>query len=298
MTQANSHGVPRAEHRIDRLLVAQLLREQCADLADLPISATGSGFDNAMFRIGRDLAIRLPRRATAAPLIVNEQRWLPTLASTLPIDIPAPLRIGRPGCGFPWPWSIVPWLPGEPADLAPVADTEAVTPAAFLTALHQEAPRDAPTNEYRGVPLAERAAVTEDRFARLRTKTDWITPAVDAVWQAGLGARPSSANTWLHGDLHPQNVLVRGGKITGVIDWGDITSGDPATDIAGFWMLLNDAAAIGRAIAAYDPDPDTLTRARGWAVLFGVLLADTGLVDSPRHAATGEAILARIDAGY
>lgn len=291
-------GVPQAEHSIDVHLVSRLIAQQHPDLAHLPVKATGSGFDNAMFRIGDNVAVRMPRRATAAPLIANEQRWLPTLEPTLPVAIPAPLRTGHPGCGYPWPWSIVPWLPGEPADLTALASTEAPTLAAFLLALHQSAPTNAPTNEFRGVPLAKRAAVTEERFARLRANTDWVTPAVDAAWQTALTARPGIDNTWLHGDLHPQNVLVQGGKLTGVIDWGDITSGDPATDLACLWMLLDDDDSIQTALARYGPGPETLDRARGWAVLFGVLLADTGLEDSPRHAATGQAILRRIAAGY
>src|SRR5207253_6623291 len=108
--------------------------------------------------------VRLPRRLASAFLIVKEQRWLPALAGPLPLPVPTPLRIGAPGEGYPWAWSVVPWLDGEPADLAAPDDGEAQALAAFLRALHTPPPADAPTNPVRGVPLAQRAAAVEEKL--------------------------------------------------------------------------------------------------------------------------------------
>jgi aminoglycoside phosphotransferase (APT) family kinase protein len=102
-----------------------------------------------------------------------------------------------------------------------------------------------------------------------------------------LRARGEAFPTWIHGDLHPRNVLTQEGKITGIIDWGDISSGDRATDLASLWMLSSERIARERALFDYGADADTVLRAKGWAVLFAVMLLDTGIQDHPRHAAIG-----------
>src|SRR5262245_40482851 len=148
---------PPAEVSIDSSLVRALLDEQHADLASFALADIGEGWDNRMFRLGEDLAVRIPRRAVAAVLIEQEQRWLPRLSERLPLPIPAPVRIGRPGCGFPWAWSVVPWFPGQSALLAPSDPMmTAVALGHFLQLLHQPAPEDAPHNPWRGIPLAAR----------------------------------------------------------------------------------------------------------------------------------------------
>jgi aminoglycoside phosphotransferase (APT) family kinase protein len=104
--------------------------------------------------------------------------------------------------------------------------------------------------------------------------------------------------TWLHGDLHPRNVLVEDGVITGIIDWGDITSGDCATDLASIWMLFTEPRSRQEAVEAYaNLTEATVQRAKGWAVLFGVMLLDTGLTDNPKHGAIGERILRHLPDG-
>src|SRR5262249_10355534 len=115
-------GIPAAEFPIEPGLVRALLMDQHADLAALPLTLAGGGWDNTLYRLGDDLAVRPPRRAAAACLIEHEQRWLPELAPRLPLAIPVPLRVGRPGCGFPWSWSVIPWLTGQPATCAPLDD--------------------------------------------------------------------------------------------------------------------------------------------------------------------------------
>ena len=227
-------------------------------------------------------------------LIEEEQRWLPELSSRLPIDVPVPIHVGRPSRDYPWPWSIVRWLPGEGADRSPPDADEGCRLASFLSCLHQAAPAGARVNPVRGVPLATRADQVCERLDRLVRTTDAITPSVRTAWHDALAASPNTERLWLHGDLHPLNVLVSSGRITGVIDWGDLTAGDVATDLAVFWMLFDGPARV-RALAAYGSvDIHMRARAKGWAVLFGVVLLDTGLMDNPRHAAVGAAILRRI----
>lgn len=290
-----SMGTPAAEHTIDRELVTTLLAEQHPDLAHLPVQVVDAGWDNALFRLGDHLAVRLPRRAAAAALVEHEQTWLPRLAARLALPVPAPYRIGMPAHGYPWRWSVVPWLPGSPADQHEPHASQAQPFAAFLRSLHVPAPADAPPNPFRGVPLRQRAATVEERMQRLARTTDLITPQIRHIWQAAVHAPLDVPPTWIHGDLHPRNVLVENGAITGIIDWGDITSGDRATDLASIWMLFADPHARQAALAACgDLSDATLQRAKGWAVLFGMMLLDTGLVDNPRHAAIGERILRRV----
>ncbi|MDE0421818.1 MAG: aminoglycoside phosphotransferase family protein [Gammaproteobacteria bacterium] len=290
----NPVGTPPAEIPIDVALVRSLVRTQVPGYASYRIRPIGSGWDNVMMRLGTDLLVRLPRRAIAAILIEEEQRWLPELSLRLPIDVPVPIHVGRPSKDYPWPWSIVRWLPGEGADRSPPNSDAGRRLASFLSCLHRAPPAGARVNPVRGVPLATRADPFGERMERLARATDAITPAVRAAWHDALAASPGTERLWLHGDLHPLNILVRRGRITGVIDWGDLTAGDVATDLAAFWMLF-DAPTRERALAAYGPVDDHMrARAMGWAILFGVLLLDTGLMDHPRHAAVGAAILRRL----
>lgn len=288
-------GTPAAEFELDTSFVARLLAAQHPDLAHFPVQPVEAGWDNAMFRLGSDLAVRLPRRAIAAQLIIHEQTWLAHLADQLPLPVPAPYRIGIPALGYPWYWSVVPWLAGSTADQHGPAASQALPFAGFLRSLHVAAPVDAPPNPVRGVPLRLRATAIEERFHRIARKTSLFTQQIRRIWNDALNAPIDVPPTWLHGDLHPRNVLVENGVITGIIDWGDMTAGDCATDLASIWMLFADSHARHDALAAYaNVSEATLMRARGWAVLFGVVLLDTGLIDNPRNARIGEQTLRRV----
>lgn len=281
-------GAPGAEFAIDAALVHRLLCEQHPDLAGLPLRAAGGGWDNEMFRLGDALAVRLPRRAAAAPLLAKEQRWLPELAPRLPIAIPVAIRIGQPAPAFPWTWSIVPWLPGVPADLVASDDLAPTTFGDFLRDLHQPAPAAAPRNPVRGCALATRAPIVEARLERLRgaCALDW--PALRALWQAATVAPIDTPTTWLHGDLHPRNLLVTGSRWSAVVDWGDLGAGDAATDLAALWMLWPLPSQRSAALAAYGSvSAATLHRARGWALLFATLMLEAGLAGDGRFAAIG-----------
>jgi aminoglycoside phosphotransferase (APT) family kinase protein len=266
---------PPPDIAIDQSLVRALLLEQHADLAHLPLIAIGEGWDNSMFRLGDALAVRLPRRAASAVLIENEQRWLPELSRRLPLPIPVPVRIGRPGCGFPWSWSVVPWFSGQNAlhaqspDLAVIA----VDLSRFLRALHQPAPDGAPHNRWRGGSLASRATLVREHLQQLDGLVD--RAAVLGLWDRALStASWPGPPLWIHGDFHPGNFLVSGGRLAAVIDFGDLTAGDPATDLAVVWMVLPPEERPGfRAFARgrFNPlDDNTWMRARGWALALGL----------------------------
>jgi aminoglycoside phosphotransferase (APT) family kinase protein len=269
--------MPAAEVDVSAVLVRRLLAEQQPDLAGLPAELMANGWDNVLFRLGGDLVARLPRREMSAGLVAHEQRWLPMLAQRLPLPIPAPVRTGRPGLGYPWPWSIVPFLPGTVAAADPPADPRdaAVRLGAFLAALHTPAPPDAPLNRFRGVPLAARTTTVMENLDLASGQV--ARPAALRVWEAALAApRWDRPPVWLHGDLHPANVLVHRGRVSGVIDFGDITSGDPAIDLAIGWMLLpggcrgafRDSYAAAGGCAASDAIWD---RAHGWALALSLV---------------------------
>jgi aminoglycoside phosphotransferase (APT) family kinase protein len=298
-------GTPVPKIDIDQTLVYRLLNEQHPDLAHLPLHPVACGWDNAIFRLGEQLSIRLPRRQLGGILIEHEQTWLPQLAEGLqriagdhlPIPVPIPVRLGEPSPDYPWRWSILPWLTGETADQQELEANQAKRFAVFLRSLHIPAPAHAPHNPSRGVPLSHRRADVEARMQRLAVNTDHITAEIHQIWHQALAAPLDIPPTWLHGDLHPHNILVEHGIITGVIDWGDLNAGDRATDLAAIWMLFSNADLRQRTLNAYAPISETtLQRAKGWAVLFGVVLLETGLVDNPQHAAIGEKTLRHLRA--
>lgn len=268
---------PAAETSINADLVHALLVEQYPALAGEDTRFVSSGWDNEIHRIGESHAIRMPRRTAAAVLVEHEQHWLPELAPRLPLPIPAPVYAGSAALGYPWSWSIVPWLPGVSIAHSPRLDSGLLIAdlAGFLNALHQPAPADAPENPYRGVPLEARA----DSFRANLEATEGIDRGAATMLWDELVDTPAWGEEplWLHGDMHPLNLLVYGGRLSAVIDWGDITSGDPASDLAVAWMLFDeedrnrfrDALELhGHGVGVH-----TWTRARAWALNLGVAFA-------------------------
>lgn len=285
-------NMPEAELDIGEPLVRELLRQQAPSLASLPLRLVANGWDNVIFRLGDALAVRLPRRQMAVPLVAHEQRWLASLAERLPLPIPVPVVAGVASATFPWPWSVCPWFAGDVAARTPPTDADqaALDLGRFLAALHQPAPPEAPANPYRGVGLSHRDELVRGRLAQLEPL--WAGMGLDgarlmAVWEEALAQPPwSSPGRWLHGDLHPCNLVVHEGRLAAVIDFGDLCAGDPATDLAAGWMLLP-ASAHGRFLDAYGPpDEATWRRARGWALALGLAMLGAS-ADDPLLAAVG-----------
>jgi aminoglycoside phosphotransferase (APT) family kinase protein len=230
------------------------------------------GWDNVLFRLGPELAVRVPRRAASAPLIEHEQRWLPQLSRRLPLPVPVPVRVGVPGRILRWSWSIVRWLPGQTLLHAHAVSPDPVATGAVLErlfrGLHQPAPVDAPRNPWRGVPLEARTTALHTHLQQLDGVVD--RTAVLRLWDRALSAPVwPGPPLWLHGDLHPGNLLVSDGRLSGVIDFGDLTSGDPATDLSLLWMLPRPIRARFEAWAGDEPDALGM-RARGWALALGL----------------------------
>ena len=268
--------MPAADVEVSADLVRRLLADQHPDLARLPVEFLANGWDNELYRVGDGLVARLPRRALGAQIITNEQRWLPGLAPRLPLPIPCPERTGVPACGYPYSWSVVPYLPGVPAAQASSLDPAAAAAAVggFLGALHVPAPADAPANPFRGVPLTARASTFAANLALIGGQVD--RDAVLRAWVAALTAPGyDGPPVWLHGDLHPANILVNDGQVSGVIDFGDITAGDPASDLSVAWMLLPPGFHAGfwsaYQAAGGQAGDAVRARARGWALNLAVV---------------------------
>jgi len=290
---------PAAEVDVTPELVRDLLADQHPDLADLPITAFTNGWDNAMLRLGDDLLVRAPRRAVAAELVEHEQTWLPMLAPRLPAAVPAPVRVGRPALGYPWSWSVLRWQPGRALGTVPLPDRApaAVEIGEFLADLHVTAPDDVWQSPYRGGSLRDRLDLVAERVGRhapdhAASLLAWFRAVLDQP-------DPPGPRLWVHGDLHPLNVLLDGGSLAAVIDWGDITAGDPACDLAIAWLGFDaDAAAALR--AAYDAgathhlDLATLwLRAQAWALHLTMVMLDSS-DDHPELAAVGRHGLMRM----
>jgi aminoglycoside phosphotransferase (APT) family kinase protein len=249
------------EREIDELRVRRLVDQQFPQWAGLPVRRIEpSGTENAIFRLGGELSVRLARREGPTEPGSKELEWLPRLASLLPLEIPVPVALGRPNDDYPWFWEIHSWVEGE---TVPVAEIDAIQAArdlaTFVGALQQVSPASAPPG--RGIPLADRDTAIRPWLARFDGD-----PAVTAGWDRALAAPPwEGPPVWHHGDLDMRNWLVREGRICGVIDWGSMGVGDPACDVMVAWKL-HSAAARDAFRAALPTDDATWERARGWVL--------------------------------
>lgn len=294
---------PPADLRTSVGMVRALLSAQAPTLADLPVTELAHGWDNDVYRLGDGLVVRLPRRRLAVELLENEVRWLPTLAPSLTVRTPQPVFVGAPSNDFPRPWSVVEHVPGTAVTSLPVPERTALATdqADFLAALHEPAAPHAPVNPVRGGSLAhpESDARVRARLARLAEAghaalADELLPR----WEAWVNAPDhDGADVWLHGDLHPHNMVAApDGRLAGVIDWGDLTAGDPACDLATAWLTFDASGrrALVERIGPGGPlDAHTWTRAKAWALHLGLALA-TSNDDQPDLAGIGHHALAEL----
>ncbi|MFE7776289.1 aminoglycoside phosphotransferase family protein [Streptomyces sp. NPDC057445] len=257
---------------IDESLVGRLVGAQFPQWADLPITKVRSaGTDNAMYRLGTDMAVRLPRIPGSVAQVGKENRWLPHLAPHLPLAVPVPLGKGVPGEEYGFPWSVYRWLEGENLFDEPVVELHdaAVELGRFVAALRRIDATDAPP-AFRGGPVCtgddEVRAAIRDLSADGTVDGDAATDAWEAVlrlpqWQG--------APVWVHGDLLPGNLLARQGRLSAVIDFGGMGVGDPACDMMVAWTLLS-ARTRDLFRESAGVDDATWARGRGWALCFGL----------------------------
>jgi aminoglycoside phosphotransferase (APT) family kinase protein len=282
---------PDAEVPVDEELMRNLLSGQFPELATLSIRRLGEGFDNHLFHIGDHLVARVPRRARGVEPLENELGFLAIAASHVTLATPLPMLRGAPTSSYPWPWMIASFIEGVPGD---EVDDETLAGSAdalgtFMRELHVRAPDDAPKNPWRSVPLAERAHDFERRLADLRLDVD--TASASELFELACSAPPRDEPTvWLHGDLHPGNLIFRDGHLVGVVDFGDICAGDPATDLAGALLTLP-YASLETFLAAYGDVVDaTYARTIGWAVVLGSMMVGLGRA-RPRYMKVGRRAL-------
>lgn len=255
---------------VERLIATQF--PQWADLAIMPVEF--DGWDNRTFRLGEDMAVRLPSAEWYVAQVEKEQRWLPKLAPHLPLPIPVPLAMGIPADGYPWHWSVYQWLEGEIATVARINDKDqfAIMLAQFLGALQQIDPTGGPPpgwhNFFRGGPLKTYDAQTRDAISTLHGRID--TDTVTEVWDAALDADWHGTPVWFHGDVSAGNLLVRNGSLIAVIDFGCSGVGDPSCDLAIAWTLFSgESRETFR--AALPLDSATWARGRGWTLWKGLI---------------------------
>jgi aminoglycoside phosphotransferase (APT) family kinase protein len=263
------------EVAIDAPLVQRLVRGQFPEWADLPLARVAeSGTDNVTFRLGEELAVRLPRLSGSTTRQDKELRWLPRLEGSLPLPIPAVRGVGRPAEGYPFAWAVYGWLPGETATPERIGDLQQLSAdlAGLIGALQSLDATDGPPpgqhNAYRGVPLALRDEATRAAIATLGATAD---PSLLGTWEAALGEPDwEHAPVWIHGDLDARNLLAARGRLCAVIDFGCLGVGDPACDVMVAWKLL-DARTREDFRARLDVDDATWARARGWVLSQAVM---------------------------
>ena len=249
------------EEAIDAALITRLVAGAFPEWADLPLTAVEPwGTDNALYRLGKDMVVRLPRRARDELTLEKELEWLPRLAPHLPLAIPEPLASAGPAEGYPFTWAVYRWLEGDPATKVPPEDL-----AAFILALEAIDPPGGPApgdhNVWRGEPIRNRDERVRESIEKLHGEID--AAAATAAWEQALAVPDwDGPPLWIHGDLDRRNVLVRDGRVSAVIDFGCLGVGDPATDVMAAWKR----GAPDAFRSALDVDDATWERARGWAL--------------------------------
>jgi aminoglycoside phosphotransferase (APT) family kinase protein len=252
---------------IDEPLVRHLISTQMPELSGLPLERVEPwGTDNAVWRLGEDLVVRLPRIHWAAGQVDLEARWLPRLAPFLPVSIPEPIATGKPDESYPWRWGVFRWLPGVPAGPATITDPTAfaLDIADVVRSLSEIPTRGAPAATNRARPIA---AYNDITLLMIENVSDLIdADAARQVWECAMEARPhEGAPVWVQGDLEG-NCIVQGGLLSGIVDWGSACAGDPAVDVQVVWSQLFTRESRQAFVQALDIDDAVLARSRGAAI--------------------------------
>lgn len=288
---------------IDESRVRRLLREQFPQWAGLDLEPLQSaGTDNAIYRLGADMSVRLPRIFWSVGQVDKEQEWLPKLAPHLPLAVPVPLARGMPGEGYPWHWSICRWIEGENATIDRITDPAQAAQdlAQFITALRRidstGGPAPGSHNSGRGVPLALRDSEVRAALAQLHDLID--TDAAAAIWENALQAPAwREPPVWIHGDLHSGNLLVQQGRLSGVIDFGCLAVGDPACDLQTGWNLFtSETREVFR--KTLQPDDASWARGRGWALSFALIALPYYLHTNPVLVGISRHVIAEVMDDY
>jgi aminoglycoside phosphotransferase (APT) family kinase protein len=287
---------------VDPEQVSRLVADQFPQWAGLPVRPVANGgWDNWTFHLGSEMSVRLPSAAEYALAVDKEHRWLPELATRLPLPISAPLGRGEPGAGYPFSWSIYRWLDGETASADGIADPVqfATDLAGFLAALRSVdttgGPRPGTHNWYRGGTLRTYDELAQGALTALEGYVD--VDRAREVWKNALDARWDGVESWFHGDVAEGNLLLNDGQLAAVIDFGTCGIGDPSCDLAVAWTLLT---ADGRQTfrERLSVDEETWARGRGWA-LWKTLVTCASTLDNAGAPAVGaRRVLDEILTGY
>jgi aminoglycoside phosphotransferase (APT) family kinase protein len=287
---------------IDAALIRRLVDRQFPQWKDLPIRPVEhGGWDNRTFHLGDAMTVRLPSAAPYALQVEKEQKWLPRLAPLLPLSIPVPLAEGRPGEGYPWPWSIYGWIEGRTASSERIGDLSEFATAVgeFLVALQgidtTGGPPPGQHNFWRGGSLTVYDGETWEAIAALKGKID--TGLAAEIWQAALAAIWEGTPVWFHGDVAWGNLLVDGGKLCAVIDFGTSGVGDPSCDLAIAWTLFKGESR--KAFRTALPlDDATWARGRGWTLWKALIVYAGQAGTNPHEAEKSRLVLEEVMAEY
>ena len=257
------------EHRVDTSKARRLVDTQFPALAAYPIAPIeSSGTDNLIFRLGEKLCTRFPKAPWAAQSAEREVTVLSKLTG-LPLSVPSVFGLGVPGEDYPWQWSIMSWLPGEPVGTANLEDMgkAADTLAEFILAMRRQridpACAAGEVNNYRGLPLRVRGALFKDAA---RTLSDEFSEEdMIRVWELCLSAPDAPQPHWIHGDIHGGNMLQQEGSLAAIIDWGLSGIGDASCDLSAAWALFNEADRV-RFLDALRASEAERLRGAGWAL--------------------------------
>ena len=259
-----------ARNEIDAHLARRLVHEQFPEWSQLHVADVElPGWDNKTFRLGDNMLVRLPSGEPYAAQVEKEQEWLPRLAQHLPVPIPTPLARGRSSETFPWPWSVYRWIDGELAATANLDDPVAFASdvAGFLRALEGISAEGGPVPGWhcfhRGGDLSVYDGETKEALEILRNTVD--VEACRRIWDRALSTSWSHSPVWVHGDVALGNLLVKGGRLTAVIDFGCSCIGDPACDLVIAWTALRDEDRE-MFVESLELDSDTWARGRAWAL--------------------------------